>query len=186
LTEDEDLQILKKITSTRVSERPGYTYEKVIPSRFPTDCYIRNREYTKSRRGKCKAVLENFVQDKLRRFKSEVFQALAHPTRIAIIELLRDEGEVPVTSVYEWLELEQANVSQHLAILRARHLVIARKSGNQVFYSLRDPLIGRVLDLLRRYFHAHLAESLELLEGLRADDRPQRVGKTAKRKFRAT
>ena len=111
------------------------------------------------------------MQDSLRRFKAGIFQALAHPTRIAIIELLRDEGDVPVTTVYERLGLEQANVSQHLAVLRAKHLVIARKDGSQVFYSLRDRVIGKVLDLMRRYFHAHLEESLELLEDMRTDER---------------
>ena len=114
------------------------------------------------------------MQDKLRRFKADIFRAMAHPTRIAIIELLRDEGEVPVAGVYEWLELEQANVSQHLAVLRAKHLVLARKSGNQVFYSLRDPIIGKVLDLMRQYFHSHLAESLDLLKDMRSEDRDLR------------
>ena len=124
------------------------------------------------------------MQDKLRRFKAGIFQALAHPTRIAIIELLRDQGEVPVTAVYEWLELGQANVSQHLAVLRAKHLVVARKEGNQVFYSLRDPIIGRVLNLLRRYFHSHLAESLELLEDMRIDERRQAADNPSRRRLR--
>src|SRR5579859_5584893 len=101
------------------------------------------------------------MQDSLRRFKAGIFQALAHPTRIAIVELLRDEEEVPVSTVYERLELEQANVSQHLAVLRAKHVVVARKHGNQVYYSLRDRVIGKVLDLMRQYFHKQLTESLE-------------------------
>ena len=122
------------------------------------------------------------MQDNLRRFKAGIFQALAHPTRIAIIELLRDEGEVPVTSVYEWLDLEQANVSQHLAVLRAKHLVVARKSGNQVFYSLRDRIIGRVLDLMRQYFHSHLAESLELLSDMEIEQNRKQHKQTRGRK----
>lgn len=119
------------------------------------------------------------MQDSLREFKAGVFQALAHPTRIAIIELLRDEGEVPVSSVYERLGLEQANASQHLAVLRTRHIVVARKDGNQVFYSLRDRIIGKVLDLLRQYFHAHLEESLALLQDMNSekDRRPRALPK---------
>lgn len=113
------------------------------------------------------------MQDSLRRFKAGIFQALAHPTRIAIVELLRDAAEVPVSTVYERLGLEQANVSQHLAVLRSKHIVVARKDGNQVFYSLRDRIIGKVLDLMRQYFHAHLEESLELLKDIRTDDRRQ-------------
>ena len=113
---------------------------------------------------------ERQVKEKLRRFKAGIFQALAHPTRIAIIELLRDEGQVPVTTVYERLGLEQPNASQHLAVLRAKHLVVARKRGNQVHYSLRDRIIGRVLDLMREYFQSHLNESLELLKDMEADE----------------
>src|SRR5216683_2282558 len=107
------------------------------------------------------------MQDSLRRFKAGIFQALAHPTRIAIVELLRDEGEVPVTRIYERLGLEQANTSQHLAVLRSKQIVIGRKDGNQVFYSLRDRILGKVLDLMRQYFHAHLNEALELLKDMK-------------------
>src|SRR6266478_4326194 len=110
------------------------------------------------------------MQDDLRRFKAGIFQALAHPSRIAIIELLRDEGKVPVSGIHERLGLEQANVSQHLAVLRSKQIVIGRKEGNQVFYSLRDRIIGKVLDLLRQYFETHLKEALDLLKDMKTDD----------------
>jgi DNA-binding transcriptional ArsR family regulator len=105
------------------------------------------------------------MQDALRRFKADVFQALAHPTRIAIMELL-SQGELSAGALIEKLGMEQANVSQHLAVLRSKQLVVARRAGNQVFYTLRDPLISEVLGLMRRYFHAHLKESLEMLDDL--------------------
>src|SRR5438067_13015554 len=110
------------------------------------------------------------MQDSLRRFKAGVFQALAHPTRIAIVELLRDEGEVPVSRIYERLGLEQANASQHLAVLRTKQIVIGRKDGNQVFYALRDPILGRVLDLMRQYFQAHLSEALGMLANMAPEE----------------
>lgn len=103
------------------------------------------------------------MPDSLRRFKADIFQALAHPTRIAIVELL-EIGELSAGELIERLGMEQANVSQHLAILRSKQLVINRKAGNQVFYSVRDPLILKVLALMRRYFQKHLKESLEMLE----------------------
>lgn len=103
------------------------------------------------------------MPDSLRRFKADIFQALAHPTRIAIIELLED-GELSAGELIERLGMEQANVSQHLAVLRTKQLVANRKAGNQVFYSVRDPLILKVLALMRRYFHKHLKEALEMLE----------------------
>ncbi len=106
------------------------------------------------------------MQDSLRRFKAGVFQALSHPTRIAIVELLRDEKEVSVSAMHERLELEQANVSQHLAVLRSKNIVVGRKDGNQVFYSLRDPILGKILNLMRQYFLAHLNEALDMLKDM--------------------
>ena len=102
------------------------------------------------------------MPDALRRFKAEIFQALAHPTRIAIVELLR-EGEMPAGKLIDRLGLEQANASQHLSVLRSKQIVVNRKEGNQVFYSLRSPLLIDVLDIMRRYFQAQLAESLATL-----------------------
>lgn len=102
------------------------------------------------------------MPDTLRQFKASIFQALAHPTRIAIIEVLR-EGELPAGAIIERLRLEQANASQHLAILRAKQIVNGRKEGNQVFYSVRDPLLIEVLDIMRRYFQAHVEESISML-----------------------
>ena len=112
------------------------------------------------------------MQERLRRFKAGVFQALAHPTRIAIVELLRDEGAVPVSRIYERLGLEQANVSQHLAVLRSKQIVAGRKDGSQVFYSLRDPMLGKILDLMRDYFYANLHEAVELLNDMTAESAP--------------
>lgn len=99
----------------------------------------------------------------LRQFKAEIFQALAHPTRVAIAEALR-HGEVSAGDLVSRLELEQPNVSQHLAVLRAKQVVVSRKAGNQVYYSLRDPVLGKVLDLLRSYFYSQLSESATMLE----------------------
>jgi len=102
------------------------------------------------------------MHDALRRFKADFFQAMAHPTRIAIVEQLRD-GELSAGELIGRLDMEQANVSQHLAVLRAKQIVVNRKAGNQVFYTVRDPLIIQVLDIMRRYFHKQLTESQNML-----------------------
>ncbi len=103
------------------------------------------------------------MQTALRRFKADIFQALAHPTRIAIIELLSG-GELSAGELMERLGMEQANVSQHLAVLRAKHLVANRKAGNQVFYVVRDPVIFEVLALMRLYFQKNIQEAMEMLD----------------------
>jgi DNA-binding transcriptional ArsR family regulator len=101
--------------------------------------------------------------DSLRQFKSEIFRALAHPTRIAMLDELRD-GELTVSDFVNRLKLEQSNLSQHLALMRARQIVIGRKSGSQVFYSVRDPLIFDLLDLMRQYFENQVNVAVTLLE----------------------
>src|SRR5271154_728948 len=109
------------------------------------------------------AGLEEPMLESMRRFKAGVFQALAHPTRVGIVEQLR-LGEMSVGQLGEKLGIEQANASQHLAVLRSKYLVETRKEGNQIFYRLRDPLLGDVLEALRKYFLAHMKEALAMLE----------------------
>ena len=104
----------------------------------------------------------------LRRFKAEIFQALGHPTRIAIVEALRD-GEMSAGQLIGKLGLEQANASQHFAVLRSKQIVINRKEGNQVFYSLRDPVLIEVLNILKRYFYSQLSETMSMLKEIRMD-----------------
>lgn len=101
--------------------------------------------------------------ESLRRFKAEIFQALAHPTRIAILEFL-GKGELSAGELMEKLGMEQANVSQHLAVLRAKRIVTNRKAGNQVFYSVRGPIVIKVLQLMRTYCQAQLKETVGMLD----------------------
>ena len=103
------------------------------------------------------------MPDTLRRFKADIFQALGHPTRIAILELL-GEGELSAGALIEKLGIEQSNASQHLAVLRAKQVVVNRKAGNQVFYSIRDPILSEVLRLMREYFQSQLRQTSGLLD----------------------
>ena len=112
------------------------------------------------------------MQEALRTYKASIFQALSHPTRIAILEVLRD-GELSAGTIQEKLGLEQANLSQHLAILRSHQIVVNRKEGNQVFYSLRNKVLLKVLDMMRQYFQANLSEAVQMLGEIKAE-RPGR------------
>lgn len=114
-------------------------------------CEFANAHYTR------------LVPDSLRQFKSEIFQALANPTRIAMLDELRN-GELTVSAIVKRLRIDQSNASQHLAVLRARQIVFARKAGSQVYYAIRDPLIFQILDLMRRYFQNQVSESIDILE----------------------
>ena len=109
------------------------------------------------------------MRNALRQFKADIFQALAHPTRIAIVELLR-HGEVPAGTIFAQLDVEQANASQHPAVLRAKRIVVSHKAGNQVFYTLRSHRLVEVLDAMRLYFQEHLSEAMEMLEEIQQED----------------
>jgi ArsR family transcriptional regulator len=108
------------------------------------------------------------MQTMLREYKAGIFQALANPTRIAILEVLRD-GEMAAGAIQERLGVEQANLSQHLAILRSRRIVSHRKEGNQVFYSFRNKVLIKVLDLMRRHFEANLHEAVQTLSEMKLE-----------------
>ncbi len=109
------------------------------------------------------------MQDRQRFLMAGICCALAHPTCIAIVELLRDEGEISATFLYDRIEADASSISQHLTVLRAKHLVQTRNDKNQVFYSLCDKVLGRVLDLMGHYFRSHLTESFEILKQVRSE-----------------
>lgn len=103
------------------------------------------------------------MRQPLRRFKSDFFKALAHPGRIKILESLR-EGEKTVTELQALLDDEPAGASQHLAVLRMKDLVIGRKEGTSVYYSVRDPLIFEILDAARQLFNNQVTQAQAMLD----------------------
>ena len=106
-----------------------------------------------------------FDASELARFKAEFFKALAHPLRIRIIDALRD-GEIGVNDLCERLQVEQSTVSQQLAQLRGRNIVVGRKEGQNVFYSIRDRAIFRLLDAAREIFNNQLVSVQDMLSRL--------------------
>jgi ArsR family transcriptional regulator len=106
-----------------------------------------------------------FDASELASFKAEFFKALAHPLRIRIIDALR-EGEIGVNDLCERLQVEQSTVSQQLAQLRGRNIVVGRKEGQNVFYSIRDRAIFRLLDAAREIFNNQLISVQDMLSRL--------------------
>ena len=94
------------------------------------------------------------IAHELNQLHASVCKGLADPKRLLIINVLRN-GEMSVGEICEELELPQANVSQHLAIMRERGLVNARKDGQFVFYSLTTMKIVEAVDLLRQVMAMH-------------------------------
>ena len=108
--------------------------------------------------------------DDLQVFKAGFFRALAHPVRIRILEVLV-KGDRSVQELQQALGLEQPLVSQQLAVLRASNIVSGRKEGMSVRYSVRDPLIGALLDTARQIFNNHLVGTRDMLRQLKLEGR---------------
>jgi len=79
------------------------------------------------------------------KLKAKIFNALSDPTRLEMIEFLR-EGEKCVCEIIPHVNLIQPLVSRHLKILKDCGLVKDRKDGNRRLYSVTDPRIFRVVD----------------------------------------
>ncbi len=90
-------------------------------------------------------------------------KALAHPTRLQMLAAL-EEGERCACEFGPLLGLRQANVSQHLGVLRKAHLVNTRRDGVRIMYSLSDERTSSVLETLAHIARDQFAEAAAALE----------------------
>ena len=109
--------------------------------------------------------------------KAEFFRALAHPTRIRLLQQLR-EGERSVGALQEALGLDSSGTSQQLAALRKQGLVESRREGTSVYYRVKDPRTLELLELAKRIISTNLAEGQVLLDGLAGEDFGPPLGPT--------
>src|SRR5919106_880626 len=96
------------------------------------------------------------------------FRALGDPTRVRILELLREHGELSVGEFVERLGQSQPNVSNHLACLRWCVLVPPRRDHPTVYYRVADERVTQLLALA----HALLSDNAEHVAACRRVDSP--------------
>ncbi len=106
---------------------------------------------------------EQDTKKRIYELHAEICQTLSNPKRLEILDLLR-EGEMSVGELASRMGIRVANLSQHLAILRKRGVVIARREGVNSYYRVADPKIIQACMLIREVLHDQLAESAELAE----------------------
>ena len=102
--------------------------------------------------------------------KAEFFKTLGHPARIRILELLA-ERDHSVTELLPELGLESSHLSQQLAVLRRTGMVIARKKGNNVIYSIASEDMSDLLLLARKVLTGLLTDQIDLLKDLQSSNR---------------
>lgn len=96
---------------------------------------------------------------------ARICRTLAHSKRLEILNLLR-EGELSVGQLAEQIGVSLANVSQHLAVLRDKGVVVTRREGVSVYYRVSNPKIIQACDLMREVLLDQLVQSAELAESL--------------------
>lgn len=94
---------------------------------------------------------------------ARICRTFSHPKRLEILNLLR-QGELSVSGLAERMGVSLANVSQHLAILRDRGVVMTRREGVNVYYRVADPRIIQACNLMRDVLFEQLARSGQLVE----------------------
>lgn len=82
---------------------------------------------------------------------AQAIKAIAHPLRLKILCVLGDQ-EISVQDIVEQVGTSQSNISQHLAILRAKGVLATRKDANRVFYRIGDPRTLKLIGMMREVF----------------------------------
>lgn len=95
------------------------------------------------------------------------FRMLGEPQRLRILQVL-EEGEKTVGEIVEALEGNQPNISKHLQALNDAGLVARRREGTTVFYSIADPMVLKLCQLVCRSVSEEARQRLEELAGVQA------------------
>ena len=83
--------------------------------------------------------------------RAAVLKAMAHPLRIAMIDLLNEHGELSVSQVHEMIAIEQATASHHLGILRTKGILASRREGKSILYSLKFDKLHQIVDCVKNF-----------------------------------
>lgn len=79
---------------------------------------------------------------------ANMLKAIAHPTRVGIINLLKDSKWLTVTEIHSKLGIEQAVASQQLAVLKNKGVLESRREGKNNFYGLKYPQLVKVIKMI--------------------------------------
>jgi DNA-binding transcriptional ArsR family regulator len=121
----------------------------------------------------------------LQTMKARFFAALAHPVRIRLLEVLVSTGDTSVQDLQRALGIDQPIVSQQLARLRASGIVISKKQGTVMRYTVADPMIKDLLNVAKQILNRQLAGVQSLLKELQ-DDQPAPRARRSSRQTTAT
>ncbi|HPP54120.1 MAG TPA: metalloregulator ArsR/SmtB family transcription factor [Thermoguttaceae bacterium] len=110
---------------------------------------------------------ESFLTAPPQRAKYEalagILKALAHPTRLFMVDQLARGGPRCVCELTEMVGADISTVSRHLALLKKEGLVAATKKGTMIYYQLRLPCVVNFLECLHSVLSSNIQDRLKLL-----------------------
>ncbi len=104
------------------------------------------------------------MNDQIYAYHAEMCKVLSHPKRLELIDILRDK-EMSAGELGERLSLTPANLSQHLTMMRERHILVSRKEGNVVYYRIATLRLLEACDLLREILFEQIRQDAALIQG---------------------
>ena len=109
--------------------------------------------------------MERVMEEMAIQLKAEVLKALAQPTRLKILEMLRN-GERCICEIVPAINGEQSNISRHISTMQKSHLITTRKDGVKVMVKVRDPRIFEILDKVGLFLKTQMQEQSRLMRAL--------------------
>ncbi len=91
----------------------------------------------------------NLSAAKLEQMASKL-KAIAHPVRIAIIEMLAGSKCLSVTEIYLLLDIEQAAASHHLNIMKNKGILNSKREGKKIYYSLQNEALADIMNCINK------------------------------------
>jgi ArsR family transcriptional regulator len=110
--------------------------------------------------------MEAFMEERVLELKAEILKALAQPTRLKILELLRN-GEKCICEIVPAINGEQSNISRHISLMQKSNLVTTRKDGVKVMVRVSDPRVFEILDSIALLLKRQIIETGKLVQQLR-------------------
>ncbi len=102
------------------------------------------------------------MEDQIYAYHAEMCQVFSHPKRLEVINVLRD-GEMTVTELSQKVGMTVGNLSQHLSMMKDRHILLSRKEGNQVHYRIANPRLLRCFDMMREMLFEQIRKDAALI-----------------------
>ena len=104
------------------------------------------------------------MEDRIYTYHAEMCKVFSHPKRLELIDILR-EKEMNVGELSKKLGLPIGNLSQHLAMMRERRILVSRKEGNVVYYRIANLRLLKAFDLLREILFEQIRQDAVLIRG---------------------